>query len=207
VLSLLRILALLAPAASVSPEASFWEWFLANTQRLQTIHTGHEPVAEELARQLQRINGDLTWEVSTANESPRELVISAGGIRAAFPSVQKLVAAQPFLPGWKIVAFRPRRNAALSVSFGSYELKPSAVWFSSEPDGQKLGLTLFIPGFVEGDNTATQAAYLLLDGALGEYDVETKVGFIQLKRAPPDPAKQGLKPFAQLPAVVDASVK
>jgi hypothetical protein len=39
---------------------------------------------------------------------------------------------------------------------------------------------LFIPGFREDDVALQQIGYLLLDGALGEYDVETRLGLIKM---------------------------
>jgi hypothetical protein len=46
------------------------------------------------------------------------------------------------------------------------------------------------------------AILIALDTALGEFDVETKIGRIDLKPAPRNPLKVGLKPFHELPAFV-----
>jgi hypothetical protein len=45
--------------------------------------------------------------------------------------------------------------------------------------------------------------FLLLDGALGEYDVETKLGSIEFEPMPAEDRRDGLRPFRELPAVVD----
>jgi hypothetical protein len=48
-------------------------------------------------------------------------------------------------------------------------------------------------------------AYLLLDQALGEYDVETRVGFIEVK--PSNAAATGAVKLQQLPEAFDAFVR
>jgi hypothetical protein len=54
---------------------------------------------------------------------------------------------------------------------------------------------------------ALMAAFLMLDSALGEYDVETKVGSINTFPTPPDPPAQGLKPFPTLTEEFDSLYK
>lgn len=46
------------------------------------------------------------------------------------------------------------------------------------------------------------AILIALDSALGEFDVETKIGRIEWKATPRNPAKAGLKRFQELPAFV-----
>jgi hypothetical protein len=50
----------------------------------------------------------------------------------------------------------------------------------------------------ENENTLGQASFILLDAALGEYTVETKVGFIVRQPLPPDPESIGLMPFQMI---------
>jgi hypothetical protein len=59
-------------------------------------------------------------------------------------------------------------------------IDPSDVEFSLLTEGSVIGIQLFIPGLRENDVTVKQIGYLMLDAALGEYDVETKVGLIQM---------------------------
>jgi hypothetical protein len=195
------LLTLLLATSPTTPEAAFWSWFTRNADRVATIRNATEPVADELADRLASINPDLTFELGTSRR-PYELIISAGGIKAAFPAVQRLVAAAPPISGWKIVAFRPRSAAGLIIEIGGYRVDPAEVWFEAERDGKKYGVTLYLPGF-RNDTNGKQAGYLLLDGSLGEYDVETKLGFIDFKPLPADPVLAGLRPLSELPALVD----
>jgi hypothetical protein len=150
----LVLMALLAPRSG-SPEDRFWKWFSANSQRLLAIRSGDEPVAGELAAELAKVHPELTWEVGPSAEQ-RELAIGAGGIVRAFPAVKALVTARPSLVGWKVIAFRPRRDPSFSVRLGSYELKPNDVWFVAEADGQEVGLTVYVMGYEEGNSAAQQ---------------------------------------------------
>jgi len=67
------------------------------------------------------------------------------------------------------------------------------------------GLYLFIPGFRENDVNLKQVGYLLLDEALGEYDVETGLGLIEM--FPPETRTKGDRyPLIELPALFDQLV-
>lgn len=53
-----------------------------------------------------------------------------------------------------------------------------------------------VKGYSEEDRkTIGGAGFLLLDNALGEYAVETQVGFIEWRPLPDNPAAIGLRPF------------
>src|SRR5688500_16970121 len=98
---------LFSPARS-TPEQRFWDWFAANSHRFVNVERDQEVLFGELRRQLSRIHPSLTFEFGPQRDQRRELVISADGIKDAFPAVQRLVAAAPDLSDWRIIAFRPR---------------------------------------------------------------------------------------------------
>jgi hypothetical protein len=98
-------------------------------------------------------------------------------------AVKALAAAAPVLPYWNVIAFRPRRSAMMAISFSGRTVRPKDVEFSLLSNGRELWITLFFDGYRESERAIWgQIGYLLLDQALGEYDVETKVGPIQLMR-------------------------
>jgi hypothetical protein len=194
------------PLSRTDREQQFWRWFAANSERLKGLSSrddrGNALIAE-IDRELARVHHGLTWE-----HDPKEgvLVISADGNRKLFPAVQKLVAAAPSIPGWRIVGFRQRSllGDGFSLEYSNYKVRFSDPWFRLEPDGTKVGVTLFLPHPQEADRQAIgSAAFLLLDMALGEYDVETKLGFVEWKPLPEQPTAQGLRPFKELPSAVD----
>jgi hypothetical protein len=70
-------------------------------------------------------------------------------------------------------------------------------------NGAIPGLYLFIPGFDEKNSAQwTQIGYLLLDNALGEYDVETKVGLIEMFSLEVKTESERF-PLAELPRLFD----
>jgi hypothetical protein len=173
--------------------SAFWKWFEKNqTAYWEMDHRfllARRRLFNELHARLQKIDPDLTFELSPVIEGKCELVISAGGIKRAFPAVASLVAAAPTLPGWKITAFRPRRLPVSCIEYEGLRLDPGNIYVQVIQDDSKLGLRIFVPGYtVTEHGKFGGAGYVLLDEALGEYDVETKVSgvdFQPLGAAPP----------------------
>ena len=186
------------------PVEDFWRWFRDHETQLLAVRTGGEPIADELARVLHRVDSTLTWEFGPAVSGPREFVVSAGGIRAGFPSVERVVAAAPALSRWRVVKFRPRRPDVTLVRVDGVELDARNVVFVAEPDGARVALTIAVPNYrVTPTKAYEQAVYLLLDGMLGEYTVETRVGGIAIIAASDRRAAQWL-PLTDVAKAVDA---
>lgn len=67
------------------------------------------------------------------------------------------------------------------------------------------GIRLFILGYQETDSDMKQIGYLLLDESLGEYDVESRLGLIQML-SPDTRTGEQRRPFAELPKRFDEFV-
>jgi hypothetical protein len=198
--------AVVIPEASAARDAAFWTWFKAHRLEVAKVKSADEPIANELAAELHKIDPRLIPELGIGAE-PRELIISADGLREAFPAVKRLVAAAPAIPGWKVVAFRPRKGADVTVDLGGgTKLGENDLFFVVLPTAKPpapIDLLLYVPGIGGPDDKAVkQVAFLLLDATLGEYDVETKVGGIAIKPVGEKPPSA--KPLKDLPRVVDA---
>ena len=179
----LTIVGLLLPSflSGQRAEARFWKWFEANDSVLFAVKTGNEPICDQLADQLRRLNPALTFEFGPIESGKREFVLSADGIKDAFPAVLALGRAAPPLSRWTIVRFRPARPDVTQITVGGVHLDATSVEFLAEPDGERTGLTISVPGYKPTPSkTYEQATYLLLDGMLGEYAVETAVGYIDI---------------------------
>jgi hypothetical protein len=185
-----------------TPEQEFWKWFQKNEASLFSFETNQEVVFDRLATQMKKIHEALTFEFGPVGNGKREFVISADGIKEAFPAVERLYASAPKLDRWVFIKFRPRRTP-LDVQYSGVKVKADDVYCTVEPDGGKAGITVFIRGYeAEQGKIYKGIAFLMLDQALGEYDVETKVGFIQVK---PFSAESELekKPIKELTKVFD----
>lgn len=168
---------------SVTPEHQFWQWFQKNEMLLFNFEEDQERIFRQLIREMRKVNSNLTFEFGPKEEGRREFIISADGIKAAFPKVESLYEAAPPLPRWKFIKFRPRR-APSDINYAGTLVKAQSVLVEVEPGEGKVHLTVFIPGYTQSAYQAyATIAYLLLDQALGEYDVETYVGGIEIESA------------------------
>ena len=193
-------------AVAMNPQEQFWAWFEQHQDDLFNFKVDQERTFDELSRALNRFHKYLTFEFGPEVNGRREFVISASGIKKAFPAVTALTAAAPKFDRWEIVAFRPRRTAICAVDLGGTRLAPEEVEFVLLSNGKMAGIRLFIPGFTEDNLALKQIAYLMLDEALGEYDVETKLGLIQLTTVG-DCGGVERHPLPELPARFDELLK
>ena len=172
-------LGLLTGTAMASAEADFWSWFATNESRLFTFESDQQRVFDDLSRELKRVNGDLTFEFGPVEDGKREFVISAGGIRSAFPAVEALYGAAPPLKRWIWVKYRPRRLPINDLEHGGKRIRADDVRYLLAKDGDKVGIVLFFEGYSEQHkNTFGQIGYLFLDEALGEYAMETSGSYV-----------------------------
>lgn len=188
----------------MTPQQKFWRWFIKHEDNLFHFDRNREIIFEKLSNELTRIHPDLCFEFGP-QVVPREFVVSAGGIKDGFPSVISLVTSAPTLERWKVTAFRPRRHPLHAIEFAGKRVDPTDVQFSLLVDGKNIGLYLFMPGYRESDMDFKQIGYLLLDEALGEYDVESRLGLIKI--LPPEQRTEGERyALAVLPEKFDRLV-
>ena len=69
-----------------TPQDEFWKWFAKHEAELYDFEVDRKKVFDQLAVELSKINSDLTFEFGPKNPK-RDFVISAGGIKSAFPAV------------------------------------------------------------------------------------------------------------------------
>ena len=195
--------------SKMTTQTQFWNWFIQREPELFDFDATREAEREaffvDIASELHKVDPDLTFEIGPNGRPKREFIISAGGIKRAFPAVVSLVSAAPTLQRWQVTAFRPRRSPISAVEIGGKRVDPRDVQFSLLDNGKIAGLYMFIPGFREDDIDLEQIGYLLLDEALGEYDVESRLGLIKML-SPQTPMDGERHPLADLPALFDRLV-
>lgn len=185
-----------------APELEFWSWFEKNQNMLFHFEKDQDRIFDKLSLAMSKVHADLTFEFGPIDNGAREFVISADGLKDAFPAVEKLFLSAPELPQWKFIKFRPRRDV-MTIQMGGVKLDPSELAVTVEPDGEKTGLTVFVKRYDESKKSQLlHVVYLMLDQAIGEYDMETKVGFIEMR--PYEEQSQCKKhDFADLPELFD----
>jgi hypothetical protein len=187
-----------------SPERDFWNWFAKNDDRLFHFERDQETVFDELSRAMGKVDSHLTFEFGPVMENgKREFVISAGGIVDAFPAVELLFESAPELARWHFIKYRPRRFPPNDIEFGGKSIAAEDVHYHLFKDGAKIGIVVFFDGYNddEGDIYG-QIGFLYLDEALGEYDIETKVGVIEFHDRS-SARFDGARPISELPAHFD----
>jgi hypothetical protein len=189
------------PLSKSDPIKEFWRWFAKNEPKLFDFEMDQERVFDKLSAQLQKVDPRLTFEFGPKTPA-RDFVVSAAGIKDGFPAVVSLVNGAPALERWRIIAFRPRRTPLNVIEFRDKIVDSKDVKFSLLDNGKTVGLYLFIPGLQDGDLDYQQVGYLMLDEALGEYDVEIGLGLI--KMFPIEHISNHKRyPLADLPAMFD----
>ena len=190
--------------AQATSEDTFWQWFTKNEARLFSFEKNQEAIFDELGTEMERVNSDLTFEFSPIlPNKKREFVISAGGIKSAFPAVESLYQKAPKLKRWVWVKYRPRRTPINDIEYGDKNIPAKDVHYLLAKDGDKPGIVLFFDGYNEKEKRIFgQIGYLYLDEALGEYAVEMQVGFIEIQ---PRTSKYFVqaRPIAELPSHFD----
>lgn len=165
----------------MEPLRTFWNWFESHANSFYQIEekNAHQ-LLEMLLTRLHDIHPDLTFELGgVSKNNKRELIISAGGVKSAFPYVIKLMELSPQLDDWDFKAFRQRKPDFCEVNFGDFNLNAHDVYFDYELEEKLIEIKLFIKGYNE-EPVFAHAIFIILDHLLGEFDLETKVGTITM---------------------------
>jgi hypothetical protein len=179
----------------------FWREFLRTEQ---SMFAG-EAIATELRERIEHVNPDLELDIGPLEEGKREIVISAGGIRDAFPAVEALARGAPPLRRWNVVRYRQRRRLSGNISFQGLSLSPATIRFEIPAGGPGSGIVLFMPGYSRAEHSRYLAlALLMLDALLGEYDVEMKLGSIVIESLGEDRGSRAMT-LDRLAEIFDAS--
>jgi hypothetical protein len=187
--------------AMANSEQDFWNWFVKNDAALFDFEQNQEKVFTELTTAMQKVQPNLTFEFGPKENGRREFVISADGIKDAFPAVEHLFQSAPKLPHWTFIKFRPRRTP-MNIRYQGVTVEVDRVTARLVPEGTQIGVVLFFPDYTPTvHKTYHSIAFLLLDQALGEYDVEMRVGTLQV--AKPSTDAQSL-PLQKLTTAFDA---
>jgi hypothetical protein len=180
----------------------FWRVFL---RAEETLFAGEED-DPELREVIGRVHPDLEFDIGPPEAGKRDIVISAGGVRDAFPAVEALARGAPPLRRWNVVRFRQRRPISGNVTFQGLALSPENVRFEIHARGPGAGIILFMPGYTQQEHSRYLAlALIIIDALLGEYDVEMKLGSIAIEHLGPDRGARAMT-LDHLAGVFDASL-
>lgn len=161
--------------------ADFWNWFIANADRLRTGDIQRNYM--ELLGRFEKLKLDIIIEIGAGHDGePWQLVVSADGISDRIPKVESFVGGAPQIPGWVVVAFRQPAAEGFRIDADGKEVSPETSLY--EVTGRPQGLVsvkLFLPLPANAPKEAyDHVGFLLLDHILGELAVMTKLGQIEM---------------------------
>jgi hypothetical protein len=192
--------------------SKFWNWFQTNQQLLSSTENPGDKAHVELGENLKSIEEGLTFEIGKATDEKREIAVSADGIPELFPLVKQVVAAAPKMEKWQVVAFRQRVPAAalkeLAIRGGpaggggeQIDLAAKDMRGSISRAGDKANVAVFMKNYT-GKEGQQNMVLVMLQQALGEYDLVTKVGDIRFASIEEDDKKNSV-PFEELGSALD----
>ena len=167
--------------------SDFWIYFKSVEEKAENISKlspqEQKELLDGLKEKLMQIDRNLDVELSGQK---KELFITSGGIKNSFTSVKKLAESAPKDLGWKVTAFKQRKELPFTLAFdNSYFLNSGDILFKITEDGEYLDIVIFFDGQEElQKDQRSQVIFEFLDGILGEYDTETYIGTIDTDSGP-----------------------
>jgi hypothetical protein len=165
----------------------FWIWFKRNELKfhneLSESFTSESNAGDQIGKALSLYKFGLYFEIGKHGGYKFELVISADGIPEYFPAVLSLISAKPRSDLFEFTAFR-QRSPDCSLNIGGFSLNPESVFFqySKSTTWQgRLDVVLFFDRALMQKEFAIQAALLLIQACIGEYDMETMIGHVDIQ--------------------------
>jgi hypothetical protein len=203
--------ALTPPSFDKGDAKGFWRWFMTNEAALARAFSGApqemagNATGQALAAALTRYHKGLVFELGIRPEDRMDFVISADGIFDRFPAVIALKKAAPESKLFEVTAFRQAREGLVLEMNGARFSAGVARFAPLGPDngGQKLDIAVFLDFQGLGEEHATQAAFILLDTTIGEYDMETLIGRVEVYEAAETEEAESM-PLNELPKILEA---
>lgn len=192
-------------AAPRAVENPFWSWFIQTIAPLGAEGLDQDDIVARIDEEFSKVYPDLAFELWGPDGDAVDFVISADGQTELFSEVLDAVRSAPRIPGWRIVAFRPRRSIRARVSAMGHQLSGDQVWYHCEPEDGRLRVSLFVED-IDDDNWDILCATscVLLDMALGEFDAATKIAALEHYPMNDETRVLAPKPLSQLPEELDA---
>lgn len=164
----------------------FWDYFKENEDKIYNFDKLSKDEQQEIWRQLHIrlsvINEALGVEMSAVpTNGKKELIITANGLTDLFPAVRKLAADAPKMDKWIVKPFKQRmKKVGIKMSNGINMSSDDLYFKIDSKENKKLNISVYMNGYEKiPSNRRREILYQLLDGILGEEDVETYLGAIE----------------------------
>jgi len=190
---------------SNDPVTEFWRWFVATESPLKALYSAgqFEPLAEQMNRELDRVDPGLAWEIGAGRTRPYLLTISGEGNLELREKAERLLERAPRLKDWEFYSSRPARVAPAAVRLPeSGQRFETSTWTfvpSERSDEGRLDLVIVDEHLARsGRESALKAVSIYLDQLLGEDTVEAWIGMVSIENPAAVRVKKLFK-MAELP--------
>jgi hypothetical protein len=180
--------------------AEFWNAFQKCVPALEAAASANDPTYEFLLAQLKQIHSGLFFEFC-AKPGSCELIVTADGNRSLFPIVESIVASAPKVPGWSIIALKPKLGFPTKTTWNGFVVRIADVLFEplTRQGSNDLGLRLFVPTLAsESIDDAHNALLRALDHGLGERDFAESIQHTEVHPLRADAESDDYLPLSEL---------
>ena len=169
--------------------SDFWVYFKSVEGKAENISKLSPEEQKEFLDGIKAklINIDYNLDIELSGEK-KEVFVTSGGIKSSFSSVKNLAASAPENLGWKVNAFRQRKELPFTLTVDkTLSVNSDDLLFKVSEDGEYLNIKIFFEGQEAlQDEQQKQVMFVFLDGIIGEYDTETYIGTIDIESGPDD---------------------
>ncbi len=171
--------------SNTSAKENFWKWFSDHQIALEEFIKDPNrdyAIYHEMTDELQKFSELLYPEITVNEDDKYVLIITPNGINDGIEPTREIVAASPTLQNWEFVRFRqPRDEVSLEQDGLQYETEDIEIITELDEGGDKVNCLIFIRNMNKDPRKYQTLAFLYLDHVLGEFNVITKVGYIDFK--------------------------
>jgi hypothetical protein len=173
---------------SLTKAATFWNWFSDHRIALEDfINDPNRDYAiyHLLTDELQKFS-ELLYPEITVKDDKYILIITPNGISEGIEPTREIVAAAPPFNNWEFVRFRqPMDDVSLEQEGLQYESDQIEILPQLDGEEDKVNIMVFIRNMNKDPRAYQTLAFLYMDHILGEFNVITKVGYIDFKHLDP----------------------
>jgi hypothetical protein len=192
--------------SSDSTKENFWKWFTSNQSKLEDfINDPNRDYAiyHEMTEELQKFS-ELLYPEITVNDDKYVLIITPNGIDEGVEPTREIVAAAPPLPNWEFVRFRqPMDDVSLEQEGLHYESTDIEILPEIDKDENKVNVLVFIRNMNKDPKAYQTLAFLYMDHILGEFNVITRVGYIDFKHLDEEKSVSGSINLTELRKLIE----
>lgn len=172
--------------------AEFWRWWTqegAAKTALAIDERSLDTWAHTLSMRIEQVDEQLAWELGPGERSRHVLVVTAEGnpqLRATARRWRRAAPAADEMWSYSDVRL-PTSGLGWTLTFDEQPLDAASVRVAAQRSETEIDVVLHHPAMSElAEPARDNAAFLLLDSALGEAAVETWIGTVASSAAPVD---------------------